>query len=152
MKKLYTSMVLVLLTVSSYSQKTIYTSNNTLQENNQIVAVEENQIVSMEVSENNAKEDEFRYYYFPNMFAYYDLETNKYIYKENNEWKTSSELPEYYGGYSLFKNTRIPIRNYIGDNPQEKIKEHKKEFPYIKKSRMLKSLNFNGNTAISSIN
>lgn len=145
-------MVLVLLTVTSFAQKNNYTSNNTIVEDNQIVAVEHNQIVSLKEVETPKNNDEFRYYYFPNLYAYYDLETNNYIYKINNKWQTSSELPQYYGGYSLFKNTRIPVKDYIGDTPQEKFNEHKKQFPYIKKSRMLKSLNFDGNAAISSLN
>ena len=152
MKKFYTSMVLVLMTVLSFAQKNDYVSNNTIVEEDQIIAVEHNQVVSLEKVEAPKNNDEFRYYYFPNLYAYYDLETNNYIYKLNNKWQTSSELPQYYGGYSLFKNTRIPVKDYIGDTPQEKLSDHKKQFPYIKKSRMLKSLNFDGNTAVSSLN
>ncbi|MGV9004301.1 hypothetical protein [Flavobacterium sp.] len=152
MKKLYTSMFLVLVTAASFSQKTAYVSNNTVVIEDQIVSVEDNQIVSVNEVEAHVKNEEFRYYYFPNLYAYYDLETNNYIYKINNKWQTSSELPQYYGGYSLFKNARIPVKDYIGETPQEKLNDHKKQFPYIKKSRMLKTLNLDGNTAISSIN
>jgi len=153
MKNLYTSTLLILLSLTSFAQEKTFVSNNAIIEKNQIIEIKENQIVSLdEVSKDSKSEDEFRYYYLPNMYAYFDLKTNNYIYKVNNKWQKSSKLPEYYGGYSLFKNTRIPLMNFLGDNPQEKLNEHKKEFPYIKKSRMLKSLNFDGNTAISSVN
>lgn len=153
MKNLYTTLVLVFMTATSIAQDYAMNINKVEVKDNQIVAIEDNQIVSIKEVINTSKDDtDFRYYYFPNMYAYYDLENNNYIYKVNNQWKTSSELPQYYGGYSLFKNTRIPIQNYKGDTPQEKLKEHKKKFPYIKKSRMLKSLKIDESKAISSIN
>ena len=145
MKNLYITIVLVFITATSIAQ------SNSI--NTDTVDLKDNNIAVVEDEESDSNDGlEFRYYYFPNLCAYYDLETNNYIYKINNQWETASELPQYYGGYSIFKNTRIPLKNYVGDNPQEKLNEHKLQFPYIKKSRMLKSLNIDGNTSISSIN
>jgi hypothetical protein len=148
MKDIYTLMILILITSSSSAQDLSYTTSNTVIEDNQILAIDI--IDNKDIIEKDALE--FRYYYLPNMHAYFDLKTNKYIYKTNNNWKTSSELPQNYGGYSIFKNTKIPLRDYFGNEPQEKLNEHKKQFPYIKKSRMLKSMNLDGNKSISSIN
>jgi hypothetical protein len=144
MKSLYITIVLVLITATTSAQPSTVNSNKVITNNDESVA---------QTFENSSNTDlEFRYYYFPNLCAYYDLETNNYIFKVNNQWETSSELPQYYGGYSTFKNARIPLKDYIGDNPQEKLNEHKKQFPYIKKSRMLKTLNIDQNTAVSTIN
>lgn len=147
-------MLLFITIITSIAQNLNYTASNSDTEANQIVTIVDNQIGSMGVVEKNTNTDalEFRYYYLPNMYAYFDLKTNKYIYKINNRWKISSELPRNYGGYSLFKNTKIPIRNYVGNHPQKKLNEHKKQFPYIKKSRVLKTMNLDGNTSLSSIN
>lgn len=145
MKNLYTTIILALMATASIAQE--YSANSTT------VKINDNQIVAIDEAKNSSENElNFRYYYFPNLYAYYDLKTNNYIYKVNNKWETSPELPQYYGGYSLFKNTRIPLKNYTGDNPQKELNEHKKQFPYIKKSRMLKSLKIDGNNSISSIN
>ena len=145
MKNIYQLIVLVLITTNSIAQD--FSIETTAIEKN------DNTLIQLEEDDDNLKDElDFRYYYFPNLCAYYDLETNNYIYKINNQWETASELPQYYGGYSSFKNVRIPIKNYIGDAPQEKLNEHKQQFPYVKKSRMLKSLKLDGNTSLSSIN
>jgi hypothetical protein len=147
MKNIYTSMIVILMIASSSAQDLTVASNSDIALNH---------IVSIEVVENTNDDEnnslDFRYYYLPNMFAYFDVTTNKYIYKTNNSWKTAAELPQYYGGYSTFKNLRVPVRNYNGNDPQEKLNEHKLEFPYVKKSRMAQSTNDNGNTALTSSN
>lgn len=147
MKNLYTSIVLLVIFSTSFAQN-----------NNDATSIITPETIVLVSSENNiienpteTKNDEFRYYYFPNLYAYYDLETNEYIFKINDEWHVSEKLPSCYGGYSLFKNAKIPIKDYLGDNPQDNIKDHKKQYPYIKKSRMLKSL-VNGDESITSIN
>ena len=156
MKNLYTTLVLVLVTITTFSQDKKYRSNNTVVLYDQVVAIRHNQILSMEEAivpvEAEEKEAEFRYYYLPNMYAYFDVQTNKYIYKENNNWKTSTELPKYYGGYSSFKNLRVPLKTYTGSTPQLMLNDHKKEFPYVKNSTMAKALESSQNKALSSVN
>lgn len=145
MKNIYITLVLVLITATISAQELSTNNNNVTVENDEIIAIES----SNETSNNDL---EFRYYYYPNMYAYYDLETNNYIYKMNNQWETNSELPKYYGGYSLFKNAKVPVKNYTGETPQEKLNEHKKQYPYIKKSRMARTLYVDNKTALSNIN
>lgn len=77
-----------------------------------------------------------RYHYYPNMRVYYDLSENLYHYWQNNQWNIAEELPAEYGGYSLFKNEKIQIIDYDGDNPVSMISIHTKKFPYNSRGRI----------------
>lgn len=84
-----------------------------------------------------------RYYYYPNLQAYFDNLEMVYYYKENGEWKTASELPQNYGGYSIYNKVRVVINDYDDDKPYDLLSIHKKRFPYNSKGR------FNTNTTAS---
>jgi hypothetical protein len=73
-----------------------------------------------------------RYYYFPNLQAYFDLLNREYIFKHNGEWHYAAELPQNYGGYSLYKTTRTFITDYDGEEPFQFLDTHKKTYPYSK--------------------
>ncbi len=83
----------------------------------------------------NGKETGIRYYYFPNLEAYFDLQEKVYLYKEDGEWTEAEELPANYGGYSLYNKVRVTIENYDGDEPYLLLAEHKKMYPYNSKGR-----------------
>jgi len=70
-----------------------------------------------------------RYYYYPNLDAYFDTHTNLYILKENGQWMRSKEMASGYRGYSLFNSIRVEITDYNGDEPFTKLKEHQEQFP-----------------------
>ncbi|MGL2963411.1 hypothetical protein ACSVH2_06280 [Flavobacterium sp. RSB2_4_14] len=76
-----------------------------------------------------------RYYYFPNLQAYFDNVKMVYYYKEKNVWQTAPELPTNYGGYSLYNKARVIIKDYDGENPQQFLNVHKKMYPYNAKGR-----------------
>jgi len=76
-----------------------------------------------------------RYSYFPNLYAYYDNLKNVYYYQQNGQWLTAAELPQNYGGYSLYNKGRVVITNFDEENPQQFIKLHKKLYPYNSKGR-----------------
>lgn len=76
-----------------------------------------------------------RYFYFPNIQAYFDNLKMVYYYKENGEWQTAPELPKNYGGYSLYNKARVTINDYDGDNPYDLLPIHKKMYPYNSKGR-----------------
>ncbi len=78
---------------------------------------------------------EIRYYYFPNIEAYFDLQETVYLYKEDGQWVEAEELPANYGGYSLYNKVRVTIENYDGDEPYLMLAEHKKMYPYNSKGR-----------------
>ncbi len=77
----------------------------------------------------------FRYYFYPNLLSYYDNKTSDYVYKLKSVWTRSKSLPNAYGGYSIYNNYRVEISDYKGDNPNEKIAEHKKLYPYYRNDR-----------------
>jgi hypothetical protein len=76
-----------------------------------------------------------RYYYFPNLEAYYDNLKLVYYYKEKGNWTTAPELPQNYGGYSLYNKARVAITNFDDENPCQLILLHKKIYPYNSKGR-----------------
>ena len=80
---------------------------------------------------------QLRYSYFPNLYAYYDNLKNVYYYQLNGQWQTAAELPQNYGGYSLYNRTRVAITNHEDENPQQFIKIHKKLYPYNSKGRYM---------------
>ncbi len=52
-----------------------------------------------------------RYYYFPDIEAYYDLSGQDFIYLDNGQWLFSPSLPSIYGGYDLYNGFVITL-NY----------------------------------------
>ena len=73
-----------------------------------------------------------RYYYYPNLDAYYDNEQNVYIFESNTakgQIVKAKEVPTGYRGYSLYNGIRVAITDYSGDDPFSKIDEHRKLYP-----------------------
>ncbi|NMH28917.1 hypothetical protein [Flavobacterium silvaticum] len=71
-----------------------------------------------------------RYFYYPNLQAYFDRTTSTYLYTRNGQdWIESSNLPNGLRGYSMSNGKRVPITDYDGDEPYEKLEAHKKAFP-----------------------
>jgi hypothetical protein len=85
---------------------------------------------------NSTSNCKLRYLYYPNLQAYYDKLNRVYWYKEKGEWIESEELPENYGGYSLFSKMCVEIKNYDDDLPYTQIDYHKKQFPYNAKGHI----------------
>ena len=75
----------------------------------------------------------YRYFYYPNIQTYYDSLKKVFYYKQNGEWITTEELPQNYGGYSLYKFSRVDISDYDDDEPYLLIEEHKIKYPYKRK-------------------
>lgn len=73
---------------------------------------------------------ELRYYYFPNLEAYFDTKKNIYYYMDKGEWITASAIPNGYRGYSLYNKVRVAITDYDDEDPTQFIKIHKKQYPY----------------------
>ncbi len=70
-----------------------------------------------------------RYYFYPNLDAYYDSQTNLYIFQQNGQWIKGKEIASGYRGYSLLNNVRVAITDYNGDQPYTKLDEHRQKFP-----------------------
>ena len=77
----------------------------------------------------NSEEIMSRYYFYPNLDAYYDIKFSVFIYKQNGEWIKKERIPPNYRGYSLFNNYKVTLDDYFGEKPFEYIAEHRKKFP-----------------------
>ncbi|HEX8563410.1 MAG TPA: hypothetical protein VF676_10565 [Flavobacterium sp.] len=78
---------------------------------------------------------DIRYYYYPNLQAYFDTKTLTYLYSKNREWVESTRIPSGHMGYSVYNTTKVALTDYLGDTPYEMIEDHKKQYPpqYIAK-------------------
>ncbi len=76
-----------------------------------------------------------RYYYFPNIEAYFDTKKSIYIYSEKGKWITAKELPVGYRGYSLYNKINVLVRDYDDEDPTQFIMIHKKRYPYVNNAK-----------------
>src|SRR6476469_4820275 len=60
---------------------------------------------------------DLRYYYFPNIEAFFDTKTSNYMYKQDGQWITAKEIPSGYRGYSIYNKASVFINDYDGDDP-----------------------------------
>jgi hypothetical protein len=111
MKAKNTLLILLILFSSAITAQVSYVENNNLKYNS---------LTSCQI----------RYIYFPNLTAYYDMLNNNYIFQEKGQWITAKELPTLYGGYSLYSNIGVEIKDYDEDKPFTQIKQHKRQYPY----------------------
>ena len=70
-----------------------------------------------------------RYYYYPNLQAYFDTDTGTYLYIVNNQWTEGKEIPKGLRGYSLMNKQRVAITDYAGDEPYNVFTKHKEMYP-----------------------
>ncbi|WP_309612943.1 hypothetical protein [Flavobacterium sp.] len=76
-----------------------------------------------------------RYYYFPNLEAYFDKLELVYHYKVNGKWEKAKNLPTNFGGYSIYNKVRVAVTDFDGEEPYQLLKTHKKMYPYNSKVR-----------------
>jgi hypothetical protein len=58
-----------------------------------------------------------RYYYLPDVEAYYDIQASRFIYNERGVWVHRATLPRQYRNYDLNRGYKVVIRDYRGDAP-----------------------------------
>lgn len=80
---------------------------------------------------------EIRYYYYPNLQAYFDTKTQLFIVKQNGIWSTSKTIDINSRGYCLRNGFHVPLKGYITDEPYINIKQHQLIYPadYSSKQR-----------------
>lgn len=81
---------------------------------------------------------QLRYYYFPNIEAYFDTQKRIYYFKQDGQWVTAEEIPDGYRGYSIYNKVNVFINDYDDEDPCQFIELHRKKFPYINNDRALK--------------
>lgn len=79
---------------------------------------------------------QLRYYYYPNIQAYFDTQKNIYYLRENGEWKIADDIPSGYMGYSIYNKTNLIIEDYDDDLILQFFTIHKKMYPYTTKTKL----------------
>jgi hypothetical protein len=68
---------------------------------------------------------EVRYYYLPDIEAYYDVQTSVFIYYGDGIWVRSGYLPSRYSSYDLYYGYKVVITDYRGESPYDNFSEYK---------------------------
>jgi hypothetical protein len=69
-----------------------------------------------------------RYYYLPDIEAYYDVRTAMFIYLVENRWVRSHYLPHRYRNYDLYHGYKVPMRDYYGDAPYSHFRDYRMRY------------------------
>jgi hypothetical protein len=70
-----------------------------------------------------------RFYYIPDIQAYYDITDSRYIYMSGGHWIHSANLPHAHRDYDLYGGHKVALRDYHGEKPYENYKDHQKSYP-----------------------
>ena len=72
--------------------------------------------------------NDVRYYYLPDVEAYYDVQTSMFIYISGNRWIRRSYLPAHYKNYDLYHGYKVVMRDYRGNAPYSQFNEHRMKY------------------------
>jgi hypothetical protein len=76
-----------------------------------------------------AAQVETQYYYLPDVDAYYDVPSQRFIYVKNGAWIRSTSLPYQYRNYNLKGGNIVYLTDYRGNSPYVFHKNHKVKYP-----------------------
>ena len=68
---------------------------------------------------------EARYYYLPDVEAYYDINTSMFIYNQRGVWIHRSHLPRLYRNYDLYGGYKVVLTDYHGNTPFRNFSDHR---------------------------
>ena len=71
---------------------------------------------------------EARYYYLPDVEAYYNVQTEMFMYAENGIWIESYYLPVVYRNYDLYSGYKVVLADYHGYRPYDRFTYHKQHY------------------------
>jgi len=74
--------------------------------------------------------DNVRYYYLPDVEAYYDVQNARFIYLSSNIWVQSSKLPSKYKNYDLYGGYKVVLNDYRGNSPYSQFSVHKVKYKH----------------------
>src|SRR5688572_7819384 len=60
---------------------------------------------------------EVRYYYLPDVQAYYDVHSSRFIYYNGRAWVHRTYLPSRYKSYDLYSGYKVVLTDYRGNAP-----------------------------------
>jgi hypothetical protein len=69
-----------------------------------------------------------RYYYLPDVQAYYDVQSSMFIYNSGNGWIRRSALPGRYRNYDLYGGYKVVLSDYHGNTPYRQFNEHRAKY------------------------
>jgi len=69
-----------------------------------------------------------RYYYLPDVEAYYDVQSSNFIYYSGNSWVHRKQLPKRHRSYDLYNGYKVVMTDYRGKTPYNYYKEHKRKY------------------------
>jgi hypothetical protein len=69
-----------------------------------------------------------RYYYLPDVEAYYDIQNSMFICFVQGEWVHRSHLSSQYRNYDLYGGYKVVMTDYHGNAPYADFKEHKMKY------------------------
>jgi hypothetical protein len=69
-----------------------------------------------------------RYYYLPDVEAYYDVQSARFIYYSGGTWVHRASLPSRYRSYDLYGGYKVVMSDYHGSTPYAHFKDHKVKY------------------------
>jgi hypothetical protein len=72
--------------------------------------------------------NEVRYYYLPDVEAYYDVKSSKFIYYSGGKWVHRKYLPTQYRSYDLYGGYKVVMTDYRGNTPYTYFTEYKTKY------------------------
>lgn len=69
-----------------------------------------------------------RYYYLPDVQAYYDVQASMFIYPVGGRWVHRANLPLRYRNYDLYGGYKVVMADYRGNTPYTHFTEHKAKY------------------------
>jgi len=73
-------------------------------------------------------ESNVRYYYLPDVNAYYDINTSMFIYVNDGRWTHRRHLPTEFRNYDLYRGRKVVVQNYRGNSPYAYCNYHAKRY------------------------
>jgi hypothetical protein len=72
--------------------------------------------------------NQVRYYYLPDVEAYYDVQSSMFIYSDGRTWVHRAYLPARYHDYDLYGGYKVVMKDYHGNTPYMQFMEHKRMY------------------------
>ena len=71
---------------------------------------------------------EVRYYYLPDVEAFYDVNASMFIYLSDGAWIHRTYLPARYKNYDLYGGYKVVMRDYHGITPYSRYHEYRSKY------------------------
>lgn len=72
--------------------------------------------------------DQVRYYYLPDVEAYYDVQTSMFIYNTGGRWRHHKSLPYRYRNYDLYGGYKVVMNDYHGNSPYSNYRQDRAKY------------------------